>query len=147
MKPIILFLLLTLNVIVNAQNSSSDVQSSQILLLQNDKNPGVAFIMSAIIPGAGQMYNGQVKSGLIIFFSEALLLGFIQYDLENSDLNKNLDLIAGVTFSGIYIGSIINAPLYTLKWNKQNGFLTQNNIKLDLALNPISKSIGIKFQY
>lgn len=130
-----------------AQVSTNEDNPSNITLIQHDKNPGVSFLLSALVPGTGQMYNGQVKTGLIIFFTEAILAGFIQYHLNDDELNDNLDLVMGLAFSGVYIGSIINAPLYAMKWNKRNGFLTSNNLKFDFGVNPLSKSIGIRLYY
>ena len=141
---ILLFCILTNSI---AQISNNEDNQDNISLIQHDKNPGVAFLLSALVPGTGQMYNGQVSSGLIIFFTEALLAGFIQYDLENSELNNDLDLVMALAFSGVYIGAIINAPLYSMKWNKMNGFLTNNNLKFDMGINPLTKSIGIRLYY
>ena len=49
-----------------------------------EKNAGLAALASLIIPGAGQVYNGQIAKGLIImvlnvisFLSIAVLIGFI----------------------------------------------------------------------
>ncbi len=38
------------------------------------KSPGAASLLSAIIPGAGQLYNGQVGKGLTFFFVTCFLL-------------------------------------------------------------------------
>jgi hypothetical protein len=46
-------------------------QSSQ------QKSPGLASILSAIIGGAGQIYNGQIGKGLLIFFTSWLILPWI----------------------------------------------------------------------
>jgi TM2 domain-containing membrane protein YozV len=41
------------------------------IIVKNQNNPGVAFILSGIIPGLGQFYNGEIKKGF------GYLLGFI----------------------------------------------------------------------
>jgi len=41
------------------------------------KSPGLASILSAIIGGAGQIYNGQIGKGLLIFFTSWLIVPWI----------------------------------------------------------------------
>jgi len=48
------------------------------------KNEGLAAVLSFFIPGLGQIYNGQIGKGIVVFFlfaifaaSIALLIGFI----------------------------------------------------------------------
>jgi TM2 domain-containing membrane protein YozV len=49
------------------------------------RNPFTAIVLSAIVPGLGQLYNQQVKKGLVIFGS-CLSLGLLTYWI--SGLNK-----------------------------------------------------------
>jgi TM2 domain-containing membrane protein YozV len=49
------------------------------------RNPFTAIVLSAIVPGLGQLYNQQVKKGLVIFGS-FLSLGLLTYWI--SGLNK-----------------------------------------------------------
>lgn len=39
---------------------------------QNLKNPGVAAVLSFVFNGLGQLYNGQIKKGLLIIFFSAV---------------------------------------------------------------------------
>ena len=35
--------------------------------MANEKNPLISAILSFVIPGAGQVYNGKAKKGVVIF--------------------------------------------------------------------------------
>ena len=50
------------------------------------KNPGLAAVLSVIIPGAGQCYNGQIGKGLLFFFTAWLIIPWIWaiFDAYNS---------------------------------------------------------------
>jgi TM2 domain-containing membrane protein YozV len=56
----------------------------QSIPMQPLKNPGIATVLSFFIPGAGQIYNGQIGKG-IVFFGAAIvsywlcfiLIGFV----------------------------------------------------------------------
>jgi TM2 domain-containing membrane protein YozV len=52
------------------------------------KSAGLAAVLSFLIPGVGQIYNGQILKGLIIFAVQAInaaltsvLIGFITYPI------------------------------------------------------------------
>ncbi|OQX86183.1 hypothetical protein B6D60_06695 [candidate division KSB1 bacterium 4484_87] len=85
------------------------------------KSPILAFTMSALIPGLGQFYNGDIKKGII---QEALFLSGILIMLKSSDSNEQ------VRFSGFAISfsaslwSMIDAPRSAIRKNKQ---LQKNN--------------------
>ena len=53
--------------------------------MSSRKNPFTALALSAIVPGLGQIYNQEVKKGLVIFGS-CLSLGLLTYWI--SGLNK-----------------------------------------------------------
>ena len=55
-------------------------------IITKEKNPGVAAVLSFIYPGLGQIYNEEIKKGIIfvvigiaLVFSMFLLIGFILY--------------------------------------------------------------------
>lgn len=49
-------------------------QCGGILKIVNVKDPGVASVLSFIVPGLGLIYNGDTIAGMTIFILEALLL-------------------------------------------------------------------------
>lgn len=61
-----------------ARCSSTDVPYEK----EHQKSPGLAALLSAIIVGLGQIYNGQVKKGVLLFIFfviSALLVSFIPF--------------------------------------------------------------------
>jgi len=46
-------------------------------LAQEERSPALAAILSFIVPGMGQIYNGQVGKGLLIFFTAWLVIPWI----------------------------------------------------------------------
>ena len=46
-------------------------------LVRTTKNPGLALLLSLIMPGAGQIYNGDTGKGILLFFAFWLLVWFI----------------------------------------------------------------------
>jgi TM2 domain-containing membrane protein YozV len=79
----------------------------RIIVVQNQKNPGLAAVLSLVIPGAGQIYNGQFLKGLFILCMFGLsvaamtvLIGFLtaplfwlwgMWDAYKSAESKNRD--------------------------------------------------------
>jgi len=76
--------------------------------LKSTKNPIVAGLLSLVIPGLGQIYNGQkIKGSFIIIFT-------ISFGVAVNNLNMNLkksdeDIIYWVVMIPIWIYAIINA--------------------------------------
>ncbi|MBI4722046.1 MAG: hypothetical protein HY769_03465 [Candidatus Stahlbacteria bacterium] len=50
---------------------------------QEKRDPGMAFILSWLIPGVGQFYNGEIRNGIIHLCSTAIwwtIIGYTGYD-------------------------------------------------------------------
>ena len=78
--------------------------NQQIRSLPNQKIPWLAGTMSAVIPGLGQVYNGNYQSALFSFVLNAL---FLSATLELNSKNMNASAVAsGVIFSIVYAGNI-----------------------------------------
>jgi hypothetical protein len=67
------------------------------------KKPVIAAVLSAIVPGSGQIYSQEVKKGLLIFGS-CLSLGLLSYWI--SGLNKISILLALLL---LWISAVIDA--------------------------------------
>lgn len=39
----------------------------QVIVIQSEKSPGIAALLSFLIPGAGQIYNGELGKGILLF--------------------------------------------------------------------------------
>ncbi|HMI93863.1 MAG TPA: hypothetical protein VK509_20960 [Polyangiales bacterium] len=59
--------------VVHTPQATSRVGSTRSKALAVDKNPAVAMVLSLVFIGAGQLYNGDVKKGLVMFFGAVLL--------------------------------------------------------------------------
>jgi hypothetical protein len=119
MKTYISILILLFPFCTFAQKKSTKTeQAPQIILVE--KNPATSFILSALIPGTGQLYNNQVGKGITFFLIDAPLLiaGNSILDEEKQGLKNSL-LIAGAT---LYLIQLIEAPIATKKLNVKRGF-------------------------
>ena len=71
------------------------------------KNPWVAGGLSALLPGAGQVYNGTYQSAAFAFILNALFLS-AAIDFQRHNLSSAA-LTSGVLFSVVYAGNIFGA--------------------------------------
>ena len=69
------------NVVVNVQNGYTAQQPQQPVAMGADKSPALACILSLLIVGLGQMYNGRMGKGIAMLLGAivlwAILLGWI----------------------------------------------------------------------
>ena len=107
-----------------------------------DKNPGMSFTLSAILPGAGEMYNDQVTLGLIVFPGDIALItgGSImsgsQFNAVTQAFGETFIIAGGI----LYVAQLVYAPLYSQHLNKKNGFQSMN-----LELKGSQLSLSLKF--
>lgn len=66
------------------------------------KNPGAAAVLSFLIPGMGQMLNGEVGKGLLVFFLLPVLMG--------------VSVVAYVTMSARVPQFVFTIPLLPIGW-------------------------------
>ena len=79
---------------------------------------------SLIIPGSGQMYNGQWGKGALLMAGTLLgslgvLVGTEMVSSKYEDLVGYPSIALAV---GCYLYSLFDAPIYAIKWNKAQGF-------------------------
>ena len=110
-----------------AQNASPEVQ--RVLI---PKNPGTAFVYSAILPGSGQMYNDQVALGLIVLGSEAGLvtLGSYLTSLRYATFENQMGNVMFGTAALAYLAQLIYAPIQSSRINKRNNLNYSSRFKL-----------------
>ncbi len=72
------------------------------------KSPVLSGVLSAVLPGSGQLYNGRPWDALLSLSFNALFAGATYYSYKELD-NIPLTIISGVAFLGFYIGNITNA--------------------------------------
>ncbi len=72
------------------------------------KSPLLSGTLSALIPGAGQLYNGRYWDALLSLSFNAAFAGATYYSYKELD-DIPLTILSGVVFLGFYIGNITNA--------------------------------------
>lgn len=75
------------------------------------RHPLVALILSVLVPGLGQIYNGQFLRGLI-FFVISLGLFFLYYVLCKSFSGFVISVVSGVIF---FVGMLIDAAYQAIR--------------------------------
>ncbi len=87
-------------------------------------SPSGAFFNSLIIPGLGQMNNGQEIKGLLLF--TGTVVGVLGVTVgTNMASSQYVDLVgysSAALSVGCYLYSLFDAPIYAYKWNKKHGF-------------------------
>lgn len=105
---------------------------SQLDREESKKKPWVAATLSGIIPGAGQVYNGNYQSAAISFIFNTLLL-FTAIEFHQHDLDWPA-ATTGFLFSMTYVGNIISSGRDAKSYN--NLVNTQRNDFLKKELLP-----------
>jgi len=96
-----------------------------------EKNPVVSCILSILVPGVGQFYNGEPRKGianLVVAIGGAVLYEYGAQDVTGGDgffyqvrpRNESLALTGAVAWFSTYVWSIIDAPISANRINKQN---------------------------
>ena len=82
-----------------------------------NKNPALAGIMSAVIPGSGKMYVGEWGDGIMAFITTGLF-AFLAYDNFRADHNTRAWIFTGLGaffYAGNVYGSVAAAQIYNAK--------------------------------
>lgn len=83
------------------------------------KSPGLAFLLSFLVPGLGQHYNGQHLKGAAI---EGVFVGAIVTALwvpRTIEVDELKNLFATLVMLGVSAGSMIDAPISASAINKR----------------------------
>lgn len=96
----------------------------------DNKDPWVAFLLSAVITGGGQFYNGQKGKGVAMLLSAATGLGVMFYSLDDNyeflgetidpKDNDGIGLAGAVLALGAMTWSMIDAPMTAKAINRRN---------------------------
>ncbi len=108
------------------EKSRFETWNQEVNSLPNEKIPWLSGTMSAVVPGLGQVYNGNYQAALFSFVLNAL---FLSATLELH--NKNMDasaLASGVIFSIVYTGNITG----TVQSSKTINEKAQENAKSEI---------------
>ena len=123
------------------------------------KSPWVAFLLSYIIPGSGQIYNGEIIKGLV--FTGTFVLGAVIALLPGIGATSGSEWptssYIGVGIAGIaYVWQLIDAPISASRINEENNLslfridiLDGHHVSIGLSSESIedSPAFGLKVNY
>ena len=95
------------------------------------KNPVIASVLSAVIPGAGKIYTGDIGDGIFAFLTTGLLT-FLAYDNFKADHNFRGWLFSGLAvmfYGGNIYGSFASAQIHNAGVKYQFNFQLDSFIK------------------
>jgi len=81
-----------------------------------EKSKTFAILISILIPGAGQIYAGEVKEGIVAFLVNSACIAGVIYTYIN--YSKLLGIIIGYYELSFYVGNISNAGKAVEKFNE-----------------------------
>ena len=97
------------------------------------KSEGLAGFFSTIIPGLGQIYAGNWRSGLNALLLNSVTIGFLANRIHKEDY-KNAALVSSIALR-YYMGNIYNARMDIRKYNesqdRQNASKILNIVRVD----------------
>lgn len=102
------------------------------------KRPWIAATLSAIIPGAGKIYSGQVGHGIAAFTTVAILGGITAESYLKSGKYDVQFWAAGTLFAVFYVGNIYGSYFSVKIKNEQFNNETNKSIMLDMRV-PVSR--------
>jgi hypothetical protein len=110
--------------------SRFDDYNKRIDRLSKFKNPLVAGSLSAVLPGAGQFYNGHYQSAALAFLLNALFLA-TTLEFEREGLGAAA-LTSGVLFSVVYVGNIFGAAHGSKGINQNRNRKAEQRIRTEM---------------
>ena len=81
------------------------------------RRPWLAASLSALLPGAGQVYNGRWGDGVLALGLNAAMGGATYYSFAKLE-SVPLGVVSALFWSGFYIGNIVNAHTDALRLNE-----------------------------
>ncbi len=83
---------------------------------KEERSPALAAVLSFIIAGLGQIYNGQIGKGLLIFFTGWLIIPWIVgiFDAYNTAKKINAAQIMAKSRPGCLIAFVISVVVFTV---------------------------------
>lgn len=101
----------------NENEKTEAAELYQNKLFPSKKNPLLASLMSAIIPGAGKFYTGEISDGIFALLATGLF-AFLAYDNFNADQTFRGWLFSGLAagfYAGNVYGSYASAQIYNAR--------------------------------
>jgi len=125
-----------------------------------DKNPGLAFMFSFLLPGGGQYYNGETTKGVVMttaWIGSIILMISGTRDGNNNAVTQDDNLSAAASmgcfvYISDYLWSMIDAPVTASRINRNNreGLMSLDlgkgrilSLSPDIALTNGSFNLGV----
>ena len=129
------------------------ITSEDMLMLQyKRKEPVVSFLLSLLVPGAGQYYNGESGKGTVMLVGSIVGLSMFVAGAEDNIGNWDVDDDDGIGGFGalLWLGgalwSVIDAPIAANRINEQNMQRLQLGAILPTRGNPdVGMFVTMKF--
>jgi hypothetical protein len=99
----------------------------QISQLENLKRPWLAGTLSAVVPGAGQVYNGNFQSAVFSFVLNSIFLS-ATIELHREKMGAAA-LASGMLFSIVYLGNIAGSMDSSHALNENHKRVHQERIR------------------
>jgi hypothetical protein len=115
-----------------------------------DKNPGLAFMFSFLLPGGGQYYNGETTKGVVM--TTACIGSIILMSAGAGNNNLSESSMGCFVYISDYLWSMIDAPVTASRINRNNreGLMSLDlgkgkilSLSPDIALSNGSCNLGI----
>ena len=134
----LLFPVLALMIIcasVQAQPSPDSVKADTVQIETGEKDPWAACLASCLMPGAGQVYNGQTGKGCV-FFGGYVTGWVLMYKGMQSSEGGARAMSGLVLLGAAWVGSVIDAPASARDINRKRGFSTRSAPGVGLVFAP-----------
>lgn len=109
------------------------------------KSAGLAFLISLIVPGAGQMYCGKVSRGLLTlgFFVVGMVLSVVGFSMEQNSGSEQIAGIGVMVALVLYVFSFLDAYYSAREINGGTEWLMDaNNPRVAVTLNLLTNGFG-----
>lgn len=98
--------------------------SDDSIVYIKEKSPWLALGLSYLLPGLGQLYNGEPVKGLLAFAGVSAGVGLMLLgagDFEHESTTEESFFYAGAAIAGLtYLWQVIDAPISASRINREN---------------------------
>lgn len=139
-----------INAFNNSFQFSSQHKDTVYTNIPNEKSPWLAFILSYMFPGGGQIYNGQPVKGILFLTGITVgvgvaILGSPGADFE-STREDNALIYTGIGLAGIcYLWQLIDAPISASDINEERR-IKLNKAELEILPQITGNSFSATFK-
>jgi TM2 domain-containing membrane protein YozV len=118
----IIIIIANVNIILSQSNTTTGEINLESEVIGSEKNPALAFGLSLLIPGLGQMYNEQIGTGFAFFFLGELSAGLALFSSDDNTELMGLALYGAIELISV-IAATISAKSITDKVRAKKAYL------------------------